>query len=404
MKKFLKYAVALMAVAMVSQSFVSCSKDEDEKEEVKSYELTLTVTLPEGMNASDAKNLKAVVTKGEFSKETTIDNSLTTKISGLAQGSYSISVTGSVAEETGAILQGTGNVDVYDNATATVALAKIYKSPLLFKSIYTTGGKAGYTQDGYFEIVNNSDEVQYLDQLILFYCSGGQKTANAWQAIGITDIYYMGQTQVWAFPGNGTDYALQPGQSVLLANDATDHKTADPAGVHSDLTNADWEFYIEHATVGGGDIDYDAPNLNEIYYTNKGMRAFALGFFNGAYILAKLPEGMTPEQFVADDNNFSTTPGTVSQTRWMGMPSKYVLDAVEMWDPDETVHYSTFLPKDDAEGVLASTAWQGLCLRRKVNKITATGRVYYQDTNKSSADFLNNQPQTPGVTPTAVDE
>ena len=85
------------------------------------------------------------------------------------------------------------------------------------------------------------------------------------------------------------------------------------------------------------------------------------------------------------------------------IPSKYVLDAVDIWNNNSETHYPTFLSKDDAKGVLASTAWAGMCVRRKVSKI-ANGRAYYQDTNNSSNDFLTNQPLTPGVKPTVADQ
>ncbi len=113
---------------------------------------------------------------------------------------------------------------------------------------------------------------------------------------------------------------------------------------------------------------------------------------------------MTPEIFAGDKNNVMGTPGVQgSKMEFLMIPSKYVLDAVDIWKAESTEHYGTFLPKDDAQGVLASKAWEGKCVRRKVTKIV-NGRPYYQDTNNSANDFLNNQPLTPGVTPTAVDK
>lgn len=391
MKKFLNYGLALLAVALASPVFVACDDDDD----VKTYDLTVELVLPEGVTSLTDLEVKA--TKGTATTNI-IMNSVTGTVN-LPQGSYDITVKGAVAEDVTAKVQGTAKVDLYENTSVKVKLDLIYESPLLFKEIFCAGGKAGYTQDTYFEIVNNSDEVQYLDQLVMLYGSAAQKAPNAWQASGVTDIYYQAQGPVVAFPGSGKDYPIQPGQSVVIANDATNHQTADPDGIHSDLSKADWEIYLEYSRMG--DTDYEAPNLSPIFYNNAYMRAFALGFFNGAYVLAKLP--VTPEAYAADSTSYSTTPGTTSATLYMGIASKYVLDAVEAWDRDDAEHYPYFLPKDDAHAVLAPVGFEGKALRRKVAKIE-NGRVYYKDTNNSAEDFLTDQPQTPGIAPTAVDK
>lgn len=391
MKKFLNYGLALLAVALASPVFVACDDDDD----VKTYDLTVELVLPEGVTSLTDLEVKA--TKGTATTNI-IMNSVTGTVN-LPQGSYDITVKGAVAEDVTAKVQGTAKVDLYENTSVKVKLDLIYESPLLFKEIFCAGGKAGYTQDTYFEIVNNSDEVQYLDQLVMLYGSAAQKAPNAWQASGVTDIYYQAQGPVVAFPGSGKDYPIQPGQSVVIANDATNHQEADPDGIHSDLSKADWEIYLEYSRMG--DTDYEAPNLSPIFYNNAYMRAFALGFFNGAYILAKLP--VTPEAYAADSTSYSTTPGTTSATLYMGIASKYVLDAVEAWDRDDAEHYPYFLPKDDAHAVLAPVGFEGKALRRKVAKIE-NGRVYYKDTNNSAEDFLTDQPQTPGIAPTAVDK
>lgn len=391
MKKFLNYGLALLAVALASPVFVACDDDDD----VKTYDLTVELVLPEGVTSLTDLEVKA--TKGTATTNI-IMNSVTGTVN-LPQGSYDITVKGAVAEDVTAKVQGTAKVDLYEKTSVMVKLDLIYESPLLFKEIFCAGGKAGYTQDTYFEIVNNSDEVQYLDQLVMLYGSAAQTAPNAWQASGVTDIYHQAQGPVVAFPGSGKDYPIQPGQSVVIANDATNHQEADPDGIHSDLSKADWEIYLEYSRMG--DTDYEAPNLSPIYYNNAYMRAFALGFFNGAYILAKLP--VTPEAYAADSTSYSTTPGTTSATLYMGIASKYVLDAVEAWDRDDAEHYPYFLPKDDAHAVLAPVGFEGKALRRKVAKIE-NGRVYYKDTNNSAEDFLTDQPQTPGIAPTAVDK
>lgn len=317
------------------------------------------------------------------------------------QGQYNFVVTGKVKDEAAAYVQGTAGANLFQNATVNVALSKVVRSSLIFKAIYTTGGKQGYMKDGYFEIVNNSDEVQYLDGLILSAPAGKQQNKNAWQANGFEDLYACGQGQVLAFPGSGHDYPLQPGQSVLIANDGANHKDLAGAGNHCpDLSKADWEVYLSYVN---GEIDYPAKNLDVIFVNNKYMKAFGLGFFGRAYVLARLPQGMTPEAFAADHSNIKKEPGNAAATmEYLVIPSKYVLDAVDIWDAQTTNHYPTFLAKDDAEGVLASKAWEGKCVRRKVTKVV-NGRAYYQDTNNSANDFLNNQELKPGVTPAVAD-
>lgn len=83
------------------------------------------------------------------------------------------------------------------------------------------------------------------------------------------------------------------------------------------------------------------------------------------------------------------------------IPSKYLLDAVEMFDATESTHYHTLLAQDDAGSALVN-GWSGKSIRRKVTKVE-NGRAYYQDTNNSTDDFLTGQPLTPGVHPTQAD-
>ena len=388
-------AAALLLVG--SAAFFSCNNDDDVK--IKSYPMEVKFALNDGLAWNNITDAKLIVSNDKGLHDTISIKGDTTIT--FVQGQYNFVVTGKVKDEAAAYVQGTAGANLFQNATVNVALSKVVRSSLIFKAIYTTGGKQGYMKDGYFEIVNNSDEVQYLDGLILSAPAGKQQNKNAWQANGFEDLYACGQGQVLAFPGSGHDYPLQPGQSVLIANDGANHKDLAGAGNHCpDLSKADWEVYLSYVN---GEIDYPAKNLDVIFVNNKYMKAFGLGFFGRAYVLARLPQGMTPEAFAADHSNIKKEPGNAAATmEYLVIPSKYVLDAVDIWSEKETVHYPTFLAKDDAEGVLASKAWEGKCVRRKVTKIV-NGRPYYQDTNNSANDFLNDQALTPGVTPTVAD-
>lgn len=379
-------------------TLASCSDDNNGGP--KMHTLTVNVALPDGMAADNIDHLKVIATNSKGNRDTLELTAGESKELQLLQGQYQLIASGKVADEAAAYVSGKKDVELYGDMTATVQLEKIIQSPLVFKAIYTTGGKAGYVMDSYFEIVNNSDEVQYLDGLILSSPQGGQSSANAWQANGYTDIYENGQGTVVAFPGSGTEHPLLPGQSVVVANDAANHSELAPEDNNCpDLSQAQWEIYIDNVK---GEIDYPAANLDVIFQNNAYMKAFGLGFFGRAYVLARCPEGVTPQDFASDPANIMTTPGTTSTMQYLMIPSKYVLDAVDIWDATAEVHYGTFLPKDDAQGVLASSAWSGKCVRRKVTRIEG-GRAYYQDTNNSNQDFLNNQPLTPGQPPTQAD-
>lgn len=380
-----------------SAAFFSCNNDDDVK--IKSYPMEVKFALNDGLAWNNITDAKLIVSNDKGLHDTISIKGDTTIT--FVQGQYNFVVTGKVKDEAAAYVQGTAGANLFQNATVNVALSKVVRSSLIFKAIYTTGGKQGYMKDGYFEIVNNSDEVQYLDGLILSAPAGKQQNKNAWQANGFEDLYACGQGQVLAFPGSGHDYPLQPGQSVLIANDGANHKDLAGAGNHCpDLSKADWEVYLSYVN---GEIDYPAKNLDVIFVNNKYMKAFGLGFFGRAYVLARLPQGMTPEAFAADHSNIKKEPGNAAATmEYLVIPSKYVLDAVDIWDAQTTNHYPTFLAKDDAEGVLASKAWEGKCVRRKVTKVV-NGRAYYQDTNNSANDFLNNQELKPGGTPAVAD-
>lgn len=395
-----KLASKLLTAALLvagSAVFFSCNSDDDVK--VKSYPMAVKFMLNDGMAWNNISDAKLIVANDKGLRDTISIKGDTTIT--FVQGQYTFTVTGKVKDEASAYVQGAANASLFQDATVNVALSKVLRSSLIFKALYTTGGKQGYVKDSYFEIVNNSDEVQYLDGLILSAPAGIQKNKNAWQANGFENLYACGQGQVLAFPGSGRDYPLQPGQSVVIANDGVNHKDLAGAGNKCpDLSKADWEVYLKYAN---GEVDYPAKNLDVIFVNNKYMKAFGLGFFGRAYVLARLPQGVTPEAFAADRSNVKTEPGNASATmEYLLIPSKYVLDAVDIWSEKETVHYPTFLAKDDAEGVLASKAWEGKCVRRKVTKIV-NGRPYYQDTNNSANDFLNDQTLTPGVTPTVAD-
>jgi hypothetical protein len=362
--------------------------------------LTVKLTYPSDVAKEDLTSLSIEAVNAEKEVSYTEEDALTKETISfeVTSGQYVVSAKGIVTPAIS--VAGSKSVDVYADAEVTIDLSSVMKSPLLFKEIYHASTFPFYINDTYFEIVNNSDEVQYLDQVIL-----GAMTLltapNPWvDAQGNLLDKYPCNGYVIAFPGSGKDYPIQPGESVVIANDATNHVAAGYEN-RPDLSKANWEVYRANATMFT-DTDYDAPNMDIVYCNAPTMKGFALGMFGEGLLMAKLPDGMAPADFAADANNRMTIPNTQTTIQYLMIPSKYILDAVEIFDPTAQNHYHTFLAKDDA-GYTSTEAWSGKCERRKVSEIK-NGRPYYQDTNNSTDDFLTNQPLTPGVAPTVADK
>lgn len=397
----MKTSVKLLCIAVataVAMLAVSCQKNQ---ETAKNYTLTLNITSPEGVTVTDVVAQAAKGTKVNNLDVTAGENGTFSATATLTQGDYKISVSGAVSASAKAV--GAAEVSLYADKTETIALSVVYESPIIIKAVQYTPGKQAYIIGGdtWIELVNNSDEVQYLDQIILLGGMGRQTKANAWQANGFEDLYGgTSQSPVFAFPGTGKDYPLQPGESVVLANNPKNHKEMGEGYEKcADLSNADWEFYCSyHAS----EADFEGyPNLDLVYYWNKYQANWGQNFFAWAGAIIKLPEGVTPADYAANPDNLMITPGTTSETQSLVFPSKYVLDAVDIWEAAAEEHYPVFLAVDDAEGILGPAAWSGQGVRRKVTKIE-NGRAYYKDTNKSSEDFIMGD-VVPGYVPTTVD-
>ena len=404
-KNFLK-GIALLAAAVVLPVFTACDDDDDK---VKEYDLTINFTPGADLAGAEITNAKVILTSGNTSDTVAVTDLTQAVTVTKPQGQYTVTFNGKVADEAQAYVSGSTNAELYAATSVTINLAKVRQSSLIFKTIHSTGSAQYYVLDSYVEIVNNSDEVQYLDNVIICAPMANQKSVSAWQE-AYPDKYRCGtamNTFVLAFPGSGTDHPLQPGEFVVVADNAQNHKLGygndetkiEAFSVAPDLSNAQWEKFYDN-----GDIDNPAANLTTLYRDNQYSKFFLFGVAGRAFMLAKLPEGVTPEAYFADESNYETTPGTASTSLTPMIPSKYVLDAVEVYQSgvaaEENVPF--FLPQDDLKGIEGNAMYAAKCVRRKVSKIE-NGRVYYQDTNNSSADFKRDQDVTPGVTPTAVD-
>ncbi len=126
--------------------------------------------------------------------------------------------------------------------------------------VYTVGpvNRMYYFYDQYVELYNNSDEVLYLDGMMISRVCGNSITDGHLGpgADEDSDGDIDGARFVYKFPGNPGEknHPINPGQYVVIAADAIDHTKTVKGSV--DLSNVDWEFCDQYQST-----EMDNPNV-----------------------------------------------------------------------------------------------------------------------------------------------
>jgi len=249
-----------------------------------------------------------------------------------------------------------------------------------------------YPFAGFVELYNNSDTTIYLDGLIFgdgllanpyIYPGSANSCTNFADMMGDT-------TGVWAemlfrFPGSGHDHPISPGQAVVIATDAVDHRVVNPDA--SDLTNADFEF------IGPSDVDNPAvPNM-----INLGTREATFG--HGWYAIDR------GAPFVALPLSVDTLPKRVIYTDYLTyyhVARSAILGLSLFLMPLPTRDYCRPLVTpslDAAPAFLPYVDYYSPSMQRRVLRRLPDGRAVLQNTRTSVNDFVLTTPRTPGSVP-----
>jgi hypothetical protein len=393
----------LIVMILTGMYCISCKK-----EGAKLYDIKVTVAYPSGYTASDLSNIKVTMKNVLTAREDTTRTDATGVASfKLEAGTYTLSA--SIKSADFAFNGIKENVTIAPTAlTLDVTLEAVaLKGGLVFKEIYYTGSKTpsltSYYADQFHEIYNNSDSVIYLDGLCIGVLEPTSSTASVWvKTDGTIDDNLPVTFHAWMVPGTGKTYPLQPRTSIVIAQDAIDHKT-DAAGNPSspvNLASAQFETYV---AAPGKDTDTPGvPNLTLMYTTSPTMFDWLSSVFGSAVVLFRIPTGLDYATFVSNPSNFKTKPGSTSTTQYFMINKSWVIDAVEEVQADATAQKKRLPTSLDAGMVYCSGTYVSKSIRRKVEKII-NGKVVYKDTNNSTVDFLGEQTPTPFVHPTKVD-
>ncbi len=408
-----KAYIALLSLALPVSGLVSCSEmmtEAGDAEIVEPITVSYKVNAVTGFVDADGKGepdpnfptegLKATFVNYEESSFT----SATVDADGIATatltpGVYTINVAGSVENEgeTYYLNGAAQNISLTKNvsreeaaAGSTLNLRPAKVGPLCIKEVYYCGISPYYFRDQTYEIYNNGDEVYYLDHLCFTQLYPDQATAvlPAWPASEGKDNFVYGIT-LWQFPGNGTDYPLAPGESVIIVQESRDHRENNPDSFDNSM--AEWEMWA------GGKPERDNPNVPNLQYVFWG------GYINtwqwltsvsgAAFCLYQPGQALT-----FGDTDYwklgETTQKEVNGTyEWAKIPAEAVMDGVEFLPSMSDLNMKRIPGFVDAGGFSVGEIYVGKSVSRKKIGERPDGTPLYQDTNNSTDDFqINDRP------------
>ncbi|GAE65719.1 DUF4876 domain-containing protein [Chryseobacterium indologenes] len=395
----LKHLLRTLLVLCAVVSLAACSSDSDAPESQAQTTLQLEFKLtPDNIQVKEYKHLKISfkeLNSGfSTSRELTNTNVLKTV---LPTGTYTISVEGSIvySDDSGTIegkvggLQ-TGVVVNGNEQTKTVAISlKAGSGDLILEEVFFTGTKtpqgAMYFGDQYFKITNNTDQILYADGMLLIQSSFMTNEKQDYSPNIMTTTFSAGA--IIKIPGTGQTYPVKPGESIIIAEDAINHKEFNPSSIN--LSQADFQIFKEDSD------DIDNPLVPKMMNVFEKMVIHTQGYY--AYALARMPQGMTNEALISQNTYTYTYNLTFGGDVYpmdgtaVKIPNEWITDAVNLSVQDSFQWLVTSPSLDMGWTSVASFDGDknrfGKAVRRKVIGKTAEGKNILKDTHNSTVDF-----------------
>ncbi|MBD1425614.1 DUF4876 domain-containing protein [Sphingobacterium arenae] len=296
---------------------------------------------------------------------------------------------------------------------------------LVIKQIYYTGSHAqqgASFRDQFIEIYNNSDHVVYADGLYIAEAYGANN-ANAqyayqpnsgqydWsKSYGMpanlnANVDYVYARTIIQLPGDGEQYPIQPGESIVVASTAVNHQSPytgtdgvtisvqDPS-LTVDLSKADFEAYYAPYIETGRPLasDVDNPTVPNVIVHRRSGNATDLIMDQTGRIswLIFNDEGMgAVSSWKGYDLPYTDgrerTDGTYIQ-----IPVANIIDAVELQSSStSTVYPKRLTAQQDAGWIAANGGARSSDAVIRKTKDVVNGRRVLMDTNNSTEDFLS---------------
>lgn len=396
----------LILLSLFVAIFVTSCSDDNENTTDSTLNYTIEVKYPEAYTVTQAAGVTVKLKNTSNNRETILvtNESGLAIFSDLAPGNYSVTATQELTAEQAESITGYAS-DVYLNATIAQfsilgegnQVLQLEASALgdwVIKEFYYSGAPDSYYfYDSYIEIFNNSTETLYADGLLIGTTKAATTSSSSFYGFvttGLQDAYVSTLLQV---PGTGNEYPVEPGNSIVVAIDAINHKT-DPNGNANSPVNlgrgiADFEVYY-YVNPNTPDTDNpDVPNVSILHAYSTTLFDYIPGVMGSGLVIFRNDNPEALERVVE--------PNITSSTLYVRVPKENVIDALDATATNSIAPEYKRIPTNlDAGMKSVNAAYTGTSLRRKVKK-EINGRKILLDTNNSSNDFeVNNLPNPKG--------
>ncbi|WP_418992638.1 DUF4876 domain-containing protein [Alistipes sp.] len=303
-----------------------------------------------------------------------------------------------------------------EDAALTVELKAAKPGSILIKEIYSGGcpvdppATGTYKKDKYIVLHNNSFETYYLDGLCLDMVAPYNSNANnPWTSIDPSgNILFRDYAAVpdciWAFPGSGTDFPLEPGEDAVVAFHGVDHTQTYSRSVNLDREGCfvlyDQALYpgnkANPTPVPGDRID-PSHYLKVLKKTGRsgenGANTYVISDLSPAVILFRAPSDVDLEAYLADDQQSTVQNSSILYSK---IPWEWIVDGAEVCNAGEAVRNKRLHGEVDAGYFGFSGTSLGHTVHRKRDE-EASGAAGFEilvDTNNSSNDFYERETQS----------
>lgn len=394
------------ALAVFCIAISSCNEYKEDGTETRTVSHRLSLNMP--LNIKDATLtegtavLTNIRTREQYNIEsfTPSDKGFIADIS-LPEGNYNIAVKGTISYQLNKqsieakVKANRENVAIgaVEQKTTTEIALNVYSAQegFVISEIFFTGTTTPdgfmYTDDQYIKIGNNSDTTMYADGIAFIESFFTSDDKHDYQPNIMDEA--MTIVAIYVVPGTGRDVPVQPGEELLIALTAIDHRPINPNSF--DLSKADFEIYDKCSHPEGDQDNPKVPNLVN-WYANfegtfvmhtRGVKSYAL-----ARPMVDMKTYMTKFRYkfgyIFRQGDFVVP----MDEREYFMPNSWIIDAVNLAVP--TVHEWNLVSPTLDKGFtycghvdFDETRYNKSVIRKK------EGRKWI-DTNNSTEDFLPN--------------